>query len=198
MFDSSVTKFLYMRDGRYKWRMLDIPRSEQFCWKDFWIRHNLENIFELLERKFNISKKVCLTNNLQYHFHFSDGIKPFLVSIKCLEAAVLEGRDKTRNIYLDLCSQGVLQGLWKNNHGWTSILSHRINRPACLVNNMLFHINTGRLPTNKIISFKNLVVCYDGIEWANYRGKEKHHIVAKIINGQVLLPEEYQYMSETK
>ena len=63
---------------------------------------------------------------------------------------------------------------------------------------MLFCINAGRLPTNKIISFKNLVVCYDGFKRVNYRGKEKHHIVARIISGQVLLPEEYQYMSETE
>ena len=72
---------------------------------------NAENIFELLERKFNISKNVCLTDNLQYHYHFSNGIKHFLVRIEYLEATVIKGRHQTRNTYLDPCSQEVLHGL---------------------------------------------------------------------------------------
>ena len=91
---------------------------------------NAENIFELLERKFNISKNVCLTDNLQYHYHFSNGIKHFLVRIEYLEATVIKGRHQTRNTYLDPCSQEVLHGLWKYNPKLMPILSHRINRPA--------------------------------------------------------------------
>ena len=92
MFDSSVTEFLYARDGRYKWRMLDIPRKELFCWGDFWIPQEIENIFEFLARKFNISKNVCLSEKLQYRYHFSDGMKSFLVRIEYLEATVIKGR----------------------------------------------------------------------------------------------------------
>ena len=195
IFDSSVTEFLNARDGRYKWRTLEIPRKELFCWGGFWIPQEAENIFELLERKFNIQKNVCLTDKLQYYYHFSNGIKAFLVCIEYLEATVIKGR---HNLEAPIWNHVLKECCGVYGKKTTSILSHRINRPAHLADNMLFRINAGRLPTNKIISFKNLVLCYDGVERVNHRGKEKHHIVAKIISGQVLLPEEYQYIPETE
>ena len=198
MFDSGVTEFLYTRDGRYKWRKLDKPRTELSYWNDYRIDLEVDNAFELSERKFDIVKDVCLCDNFSYYYHFSNGPRPFPLRIEYLEAAAVKIRHLVRNTYLDLSSQGMLQGLWKNNHELTSMLSYKLKKPACLVDNMLFCINAGRLPTNKIISFKNLVVCYDGIKRVNYRGKERQQIVAKIISRQVLLPEEYQYMFETE
>ena len=62
---------------------------------------------------------------------------------------------------------------------------------------MLLSLNAGHLPKNKVIYFKHLVVYYDNIEKVKYRGRERYHINAKIISGQILLPKESQYMSES-
>ena len=154
----------------------------------------MQNTFDLIEREFDIPKNVCLCDNLNYHYHFSDGAGPLLIKIKYFKAAIMRGRHLTRNTYLELNSLGITQALWRINHELTAKISEKNNQPAYLVDNMLICINAGRVSTNKITYFKELVVCYDNVEKVNYRGKEKYHINARVISGQILLPKENQYV----
>ena len=193
MFDDSMVDFLYAKDAKHKWKTLDIVETERCCWHDYRIDLEMDNTFDLIEREFNIPKIVCLCDNLNYHYHFSDGAGPLLIKIEYFEATIMN-----RIVYNESNSLGITQALWRINYELTAKISERNNQPAYLVNNMLTHINAGRLPTNKITYFKDLVVCYNNVEKVNYRGKEKYHINARVISGQILLPEENQYMSESE
>ena len=56
-----------------------------------------------------------------------------------------------------------------------------------------------RLPINKITYFQNLIVCYENIEKVTYRNKEKYCIVARVIDGDVLLAKKDQcYNSDSE
>ena len=66
-----------------------------------------------------------------------------------------------------------------------------------LLDDMLLSLNNGHLSKNKVTYFKDLVVCCNNIEKVKYRGWERYRINAKIISGQILLPKESQYMSES-
>ena len=46
-----------------------------------------------------------------------------------------------------------------------------------------------RLPLNKVVYFRDLIVIFDRIEKVNYRGKRKYCIVSNMISGDVLLQE---------
>ena len=84
----------------------------------------------------------------------------------------------------------ITQALWRINTELSSKISEKNGEHSYLLNNMLILINAGRLPTNKITYFKDLVVCYDCVERVNYRGKECYCINARVISRQILLPKE--------
>ena len=46
-----------------------------------------------------------------------------------------------------------------------------------------------RLPLNKVVYFRNLIVIFDRIQKVTYRGKRKYCIVSNMISGDVLLQE---------
>ena len=196
MFDDGMVDFLYAEDAKYRWRKLDIAETERHCWHDYRIDLEVDKTFDLMEREFDISKNVCLCDNLNYHYHFSDGVGPLLIKIKYFEATIMKGRHLVRNTYLESNSLGITQALWRINTKLTGKICKRTNQHPHLLNNMLIRINAGHLPANKITYFKDLVVCYDNVEKVKYRGKEKYCINTKVISGQILLPQENQYMSE--
>ena len=91
-----------------------------------------------------------------------------------------------------------MQALWKVNTEHTSKICERTNKNLQLLDNILICKNARRLPIDKIAYFKNLVTYYGRVEEVMYRGKEKYCINARVISGQILLPHEYQYMSESE
>ena len=197
MFDGGTTNFLYAKNVKYKWRKLDLAETERRCWRDYKIDLEVDNVFKLMEKEFDISKNVCLCNNLNYHYHFSNGAGPLLIKLEYLEATIMKGRHLSRHTYLESNSIGITQPLRKFNTELTSKICERTNKNPQLLDNILIRINAGRLPIDKITYFKDLVICYDRIEEVKYRGKEKYCINARVISGQILLPHEYQYMSES-
>ena len=46
-----------------------------------------------------------------------------------------------------------------------------------------------RLPLNKVVYLRDLIVVFDRIEKVTYRGKSKYCIVSNLISGDVLLQE---------
>ena len=52
-----------------------------------------------------------------------------------------------------------------------------------------------QLLINKITYFRNLIVCYEKMEKVTYRTKKKYYLVARVIDGEVLLPKKTQCYS---
>ena len=149
-------------------------------------------------KEFDISKNVCWCDNLNYHYHFSNGAGPLLIKLEYLEATIMKGKYLPRHTYLESSSIGIRQALWKVNTKLTSKICERTNKNPQLLDNILICMNAGHLPIDKITYFKYLVIYYNRVEEVKYRGKEKYCINAIVISGQILLPHEYQYMSESE
>ena len=196
MYDDSMVEFLYVEDAKYRWRKLDIAKTKLSCWHNYKIDSEVDN--NLMKGEFDIPKNLCLCDNLNYHYHSSNGPGPLLIKIEYFKAAIIKGRHRVRNIYLESHLMGITQALWRVNTELSSKIKKKNRKLNHLLNNMLIHINTGRLLTNKITYFKNLVVCYDNVEKVNYRGKERYCINVRVISRQILLPKEIQYMSESE
>ena len=109
----------------------------------------------------------------------------------------MKGRHLVRNTYLESNSIGITQVLWKVNIELVVKIFEKTNKNTKMLGNILIRINVGRLPLYKITYFKDLVVCYKKVETVKYRGKERYCINARVISGQILLPHDYKYMSES-
>ena len=92
IYNGSIIEFLYLKDANYRWRQLDIPKPEMSCWNDYKIDLEVDNVLNLLTDKFDLTKNLCLCDNLNYHYHFTDGAGPLLIKIDCFEAAMIKGR----------------------------------------------------------------------------------------------------------
>lgn len=44
-----------------------------------------------------------------------------------------------------------------------------------------------KIPTNRVVYFRNLKVCFERVKEIEYRGKKQYQILTKIIDGEVLL-----------
>ena len=159
-----MIEFLHGKDAKYQWKGLDVPKTEVSCWHDYKIDLEVGYVLDLMTDEFNIAKNLCLCDNLNYHYHFVDGAGLLLIKIDHFEAAIINGRHRATNIYLELHSIGITQALWKINHELHSKINERNRINNHLLDNMLIRINAGRLPISKITYFKNLIVCYDKVE----------------------------------
>ena len=70
MFDSGMVDFLYAKNSKYKWRKLNVAEAERFCWRDYRIDLEVDNVYGLMKKEFDISKNVYLCENLNYHISF--------------------------------------------------------------------------------------------------------------------------------
>ena len=80
------------------------------CWNDYKIDLEVD-VLNLMTDEFNLIKNLCLCNNLNYHYHFTNGAGPLLIKINYFEAAMIKGRHRARNRYLESHSDGVTQAL---------------------------------------------------------------------------------------
>ena len=200
MYNGNMIEFLYSKNAIYQWKRLDIPKTEMSCWHDYKIDLEVDNVLSLMTDEFDLTKNLCLCNNLNYHYHFTDGAGPLLIKIDYFEAAIIKGRHRTRNTYLESHSAGVTQALWKINHELRGMINQKSRINNHLLDTMLLRINASHRPIAKVtfqlrLSFRDLALCYDKVEEVDYRGRKRYCITARIISGQILLPKENQYMS---
>ena len=116
MYNDNMIEFLYSEDANYQWKWLDIPKTEISCWHDYKIDLEVVKILNLMTDEFDLTKNLCLCDNLNYHYHFTNGAGPLLVKIDYFEAAIIKDRHQARITYLESHSDGVTQALWKINH----------------------------------------------------------------------------------
>ena len=76
MYNGSIIEFLYSKDSNYRWKQLDIPKTEMSCWNDYKIDLEVDNVLNLMTDEFDLTKSLCLLDNLNYHYHFTDGAGP--------------------------------------------------------------------------------------------------------------------------
>ena len=97
MYNGNMIGFLYSKNANYQWKRLDIPKTEMSCWHDYKIDLEVDNVLNLMTDEFDLTKNLCLCDNLNYHYHCTDGAGPLLIKIDYFEAAIIKGRDRARN-----------------------------------------------------------------------------------------------------
>ena len=141
MYNGSMIEFLYAKEAKYQWKELDIPKTEVSCWHDYKIDLEVDNVLDLTTDEFNIAKHLCLCDNLNYHYHFVDGAGSLLIKIDHFETAIIKGRHRARNTYLESHPIEITQALWKINHELHSKINKRNRINNHLLDNMLIRIN---------------------------------------------------------
>ena len=113
-----------------------------------------------------------------------------------MKGSLIKGRHLNWQTYLEPLSDGVTHALWRVNaeliQKFVQLTGKRYQQ---LVDMTLFCRDAGRISINKSTYFKDLVICYDRVEKIKYRGKERYCLIVKIIDGQILLPDDYKYNS---
>ena len=144
MYQDYMIDFLYDKRDKYKWMKLDIANAEKCCWHDYIINLEAGTILDLLTDKFDISKNVCLCDNLSFHYNFSDGPGSLLIRIPFFEAAIIKGKHLTRKTYLEFPTSIISQGLFRINTELKSKLNRGNNGLVYLLDDMLLSLNTGQ------------------------------------------------------
>ena len=151
-----------------------------------------EQIFDLWENNFDVEKKVHINEHLQIHYQNKKEEKciPFLLKIENINGVIERGNDLNRVIYFNptsLVQSGLIYELFAEFKD--KICNFLKIQPYELLDSGgLIRLNcVQKLHRNKVIYFRNLIVCFERIEKVIHRRKEKYCFVTRIISGEVLL-----------
>ena len=149
-----------------------------------------EQIFDLWENNFDVEKNVHINEHLEIHYVHEQKSLPFLLKIENVNGVIQRGRDLKRIWYFNptsLIQSGLIFEIFA---GFEEKIYNVLNIPhnELLDTGGLIRItSTQKIPQNKVIYFRNLIVCFEKVEKVLHRGKEKYCFIARIISGEVLL-----------
>ena len=176
----------------FKWKKLLFEDEEPFIFHD--TKLNLENelIFDLWENSFDIENNVHINDHLQIHYEHNQKCVLLILRTENINGVIQRGRDLKRMHYFkptSLIQTGLIYEIFANfedkAYGVLKIPDNEL-----LDSGDLIRLNSSqKLPINKVIYFRNLLVCFEKIEKLVHRKKERHCLVARIIYGEVLLNE---------
>ena len=181
------------KDYSFKWNKLILEDDPSIViFSDSVLDLEREQIFDLWENNFDIEKKVHINEHLQIHYQNEEEEKciPFLLKIENINGIIERGNDLNRVIYfkpMSLIQSGLIYELFaKFEDKIYNFL--KIQPYELLDSGGLIRLNCAqKLPRNKVTYFRNLIVCFEGIEKVLHRRKEKYCFVTRIISGEVLL-----------
>ena len=173
----------------FKWKKLLFEDEEPFIFHD--TKLNLENelIFDLWENSFDIENKVHINDNLQIHYEHNQKCVPFILKIENINGVVQRGRDLKRIHYFKptaLIQSGLIFDIFAR---FEDKICDNLKVPYNeLIDNggLIQLICTQKLPQNRVMYFRNLLVCFEKVEKLVHRRKESYCLVARIIYGEVL------------
>ena len=174
----------------FKWNKLLFEDEEPFIFHDTVLNLEGELIFDLWENNFNIEKNVHINEHLQIHYEHEQKCLPFLLRIENINGVIQGGRDLKRICYFNLTSliqTGLIYQIFAR-------FEEKIYNVLKILHNELLDsgglirlVCAQKIPRNKVIYFRNLIVCFEKIEKVLHRTKEKYCLIARIIYGDVLL-----------
>ena len=176
----------------FKWKKLLFEDEEPFIFHD--TKLNLENelIFDLWENSFDIENNGHINDHLQIHYELNEKCVLFILRIENINGVIPRGRDLKKMHYFkptSLIQTGLIYEIFANFEDKAYDVL-KIPDNELLDSGDLIRLNSSqKLPINKVIYFRNLLVCFEKIEKLVHRKKERHCLVARIIYGEVLLNE---------
>ena len=149
----NMADFMYAKaNEKYEWVTLNTHPFDNQVWSDYRIYldgDNPDKVFDVLTDNFDVSKDVCLCENLCYHYKFEDGTSgPLLVRIPFFEGVIIKGRHLPRNT-----SSILLNEPYRINQELVTKINYALKKAIYSIDSSLLLVNAGRLPLDKITYF---------------------------------------------
>ena len=173
-----------------------LPHKENVSFK--WEKLKFGNEFELLtncvifnlwDNNFELQKNLHINDNLEIHYKYDGDCVYFKLKIENINGTIERGKLERMRYFrpTSLIQTGLIYDIFgKIEDKICEKLN--INFPDIIDRQGLIRITCEqRLPLNKVIYFKDLIVIFDRVEEITYRGKKKYCIVCNMISGDVLL-----------
>ena len=173
----------YKKNVSFKWEKLEFNNEFNFLTDGL--------TFNLWNNNFELQKNIHINDNLEIHYEHGKDCVYFKLKIENINSTIERGQVERIRYFrpTSLFQTGLIYDIF-------SVLEDKICEK--LVINFLDIIDRAgliritckqRLPLNKVVYFRDLIVIFDRIEKVTYRGKKKYCIVSNIISGDVLLQE---------
>ena len=178
------------KESCHKWHKLLFEDEEPFIFQDTQLNLENELIFDLWENSFDIENNVHINDHLQIHYEHNQKCVPFILRIENINGVVQRGRDLKRIHYFNpssLIQSGLIFDIFARFEDEIYDVLKISHNELLDSGGLIQLVATQRLPQNKVIYFRNLLVCFEKIEKLVHRKKEKHCLVARIIYVEVLL-----------
>ena len=173
----------YKKNVSFKWEKLEFNNEFKF------LTHALT--FNLWNNNFDLQKNIHINDNLEIHYKHGEDCVYFKLKIENINGTIERGQVERIRYFrpTSLIQTGLIYDIF-------SVLEDKICEKLDI--NFLDIIDRAgliritckqRLPLNKVVYFRDLIVIFDRIEKVTYRGKRKYCIVSNMISGDVLLQE---------
>ena len=172
----------YKKNVSFKWEKLQFENEFKFFEDDL--------IFNLWNNNFNLKNNININNDdLKIHYKHGKNSVLFKLKIENINGTIERGQLERIRYFrpTSLIQTGLIYDIF-------GILEDKLCEKLNV--NFLDIIDRAgligvtckqRLPLNKVVYFRDLVVVFDRIEKVTYRGKTKYCIVTNMISGDVLL-----------
>ena len=146
-------------------------------------------MFNLWDNNFELQKNLHINDNLEIHYKYDRDCVYFKLKIENINGTIERGKLGRMRYFrpTSLIQTSLIYDIFgeiedkiceKLNINFLDIIDRQgLIRITC----------EQRLPLNKVIYFKDLIVIFDRVEEITYRGKKKYCIVCNMISGDVLL-----------
>ena len=172
----------YKKNVSFKWEKLEFNN-------EFFLTDN--STFNLWNNNFELQKNIHINDNLEIHYKHGEDCVYFKLKIENINGTIERGQVERIRYFrpTSLIQTGLIYDIF-------SVLEDKICEKLDI--NFLDIIDRAgliritckqRLPLNKVVYFRDLIVIFDRIEKVTYRGKRKYCIVSNMISGDVLLQE---------
>ena len=173
----------YKKNVSFKWEKLEFNNDFKFLTDDL--------TFNLWNNNFDLQKNIHINDNLEIHYKHGEDCVYFKLKIENINGTIERGQVERIRYFrpTSLIQTGLIYDIF-------SVLEDKICEKLDI--NFLDIIDRAgliritckqRLPLNKVVYFRDLIVIFDRIEKVTYRGKRKYCIVSNMISGDVLLQE---------
>ena len=173
----------YKKNVSFKWEKLELNNEFNFLTDGL--------TFNLWDNNFDLQKNIHINDNLEIHYKHGEDCVYFKLKIENINGTIERGQVERIRYFrpTSLIQTGLIYDIF-------SVLEDKICEKLDI--NFLDIIDRAgliritckqRLPLNKVVYFRDLIVIFDRIEKVTYRGKRKYCIVSNMISGDVLLQE---------
>ena len=171
----------YKKNVSFKWEKLQFENEFKFFEDDL--------IFNLWNNNFNLKNNININDDLKIQYKHGKNSVVFKLKIENINGTTEQGQLERIRYFrpTSLIQTGLIYDIFgiledklceKLNVNFLDIIDRAgLIRVTC----------KQRLPLNKVVYFRDLVVVFDRIEKVTYRGKTKYCIVTNMISGDVLL-----------